>query len=40
MYVSAAQLSEVPVFNKGKALHRPPYYIFRFRPLAPGRLGN
>ncbi|ACO79726.1 hypothetical protein AvCA_35790 [Azotobacter vinelandii CA] len=40
MYVSAAQLSEVPVFNEGKALQRPPYYIFRFRPIAPGRLGN
>ncbi|MFC0708259.1 L-dopachrome tautomerase-related protein [Azorhizophilus paspali] len=40
LYVSAAQLSEVPVFNEGKARHRPPYYIFRFRSLASGRLGN
>ncbi|WP_018411411.1 L-dopachrome tautomerase-related protein [Methyloversatilis thermotolerans] len=40
LYVSAAQLSEVPIFNNGKALHKPPYYIFRFKPLARGRLGN
>ena len=40
MYVSAAQLSEVPIFNDGNALQKPPYYIFRFRPIAPGRLGH
>lgn len=40
MYASAAQLSEAPVFNDGKALQKSPYYIFRFKPLAPGRLGN
>ena len=40
MYVSAAQLSEVPIYNDGNALQKPPYYIFRFRPIAPGRLGH
>jgi sugar lactone lactonase YvrE len=40
MYVSAAQLSQVPLFNDGKALQKPPYYVFRFQPLAPGQLGN
>lgn len=40
MYVSAAQISEVSAFNEGKALNRPPYFIFRFRPLAPGLLGH
>lgn len=40
MYVSAAQLSQTPLFNAGKALQRPPFLIFRFRPLAEGRLGH
>lgn len=40
MYVSAAQLSEVPIFNDGNALQKPPYHFFRFRPIAPGRLGH
>lgn len=40
MYVSAAQLSEVPLFNDGKALQKPPYFVFRFKPLAQGQLGD
>ncbi|MEO0486098.1 MAG: L-dopachrome tautomerase-related protein [Pseudomonadota bacterium] len=39
MYVSAAQVSEAEGFNKGQALNKPPYRIFRFRPIASGRLG-
>lgn len=40
MYVSAAQISEVALFNNGTARNRAPYYIFRFKPLAPGRIGH
>ena len=39
MYVSAAQVSEAAIFNDGDARNQPPYRIFRFPPLAPGRLG-
>ncbi|MGE7472943.1 L-dopachrome tautomerase-related protein [Bosea sp. NPDC003192] len=40
MYVSAAQLAQASVFNDGKGLNKAPYYIFRFKPLAPGRIGH
>lgn len=40
MYVSAAQLPLAALFNDGKALNKAPYYIFRFKPLAPGRIGH
>ena len=40
MYVSAAQISLAALFNEGTAQNKPPYHIFRFRPLAPGRLGH
>jgi len=39
MYVSAAQVSRAAGFNDGKGTNKAPYYIFRFHPLAPGRLG-
>lgn len=39
MYVSAAQVSEAAGFNGGTARNKPPYHIFRFRPMAPSRLG-
>ena len=40
MYVSAAQLAQAAVFNDDKGLNKAPYYIFRFKPLAPGRIGH
>lgn len=40
MYVSAAQISFAAIFNNGKGLNKAPYHIFRFRPLAPGRVGH
>lgn len=40
MYVSAAQIAQAALFNDGKALNKAPYYIFRFKPLAPGRVGH
>ncbi|CAN7648797.1 major royal jelly family protein [Bosea sp. LjRoot90] len=40
MYVSAAQLAQAALFNDGKGLNKAPYYIFRFKPLAPGRIGH
>jgi sugar lactone lactonase YvrE len=40
MYVSAAQVSEAAGFNGGEERTAAPYYIFRFPPLAPGRLGH
>jgi hypothetical protein len=40
MYASAAQLAQAAVFNDGKGLNKAPYYIFRFKPLAPGRIGH
>lgn len=36
MYVSAAQVHLGAVFNNGKNLAKPPYYIFRFKPVAKG----
>lgn len=36
MYVSAAQVHLGAVFNSGKNLAKPPYYIFRFKPVAKG----
>lgn len=36
MYVSAAQVHLGAVFNNGKNLAKPPYYIFRFKPIAKG----
>lgn len=36
MYVSAAQVHLGAVFNSGKNLAKPPYYIFRFKPIAKG----
>jgi hypothetical protein len=40
MYVSAAQIAQAALFNNGQALNKAPYYIFRFKPLAPGRIGH
>jgi len=40
MYVSAAQVSEAAGFNGGEERTAAPYCIFRFPPLAPGRLGH
>jgi sugar lactone lactonase YvrE len=40
MYVSAAQVSEAAGFNSGTERNAAPYFIFRFPPLAPGRLGH
>jgi len=40
MYVSAAQVSEAEQFNDGQARNKPPYLMFRFKPLAPGRIGH
>jgi len=39
MYVSAAQVWRAAGFNDGKGTNKAPYYIFRFKPLVPGRLG-
>lgn len=36
MYVSAAQVHLGAIFNNGQNLAKAPYYIFRFKPLAPG----
>lgn len=36
MYSGAAQLPLSPQLNDGKAENKPPYLIYRFRPLAPG----
>lgn len=36
MYVSAAQVHLGEVFNNGISKATPPYYIFRFKPLAKG----
>lgn len=36
MYVSAAQVHLGAAFNSGRNLAKPPYYIFRFKPLADG----
>lgn len=40
MYVSAAQIAQAALFNNGQAKNKAPYYIFRFKPLAPGRIGH
>jgi sugar lactone lactonase YvrE len=40
MYVSAAQIPQAALFNNGEAKNKAPYYIFRFKPLAPGRNGH
>ena len=40
MYVSAAQIPLASLFNDGKELNKAPYYVFRFKPLAPGRPGH
>ncbi len=40
MYVVANQLHRGPVLNAGEDETEPPYYIFRFRPLAPGTVGR
>lgn len=41
LYVSPAQVSRAAGFNGGEDRNEAPYFIFRFRfrPLAPGRLG-
>lgn len=36
MYVSAAQVHLGAIFNNGKNLAKPPYYIFRFKPEVKG----
>lgn len=36
MYVSAAQVHLGAIFNNGKKLAKPPYYIFRFKPEVKG----
>ncbi|HXO72153.1 MAG TPA: L-dopachrome tautomerase-related protein [Bradyrhizobium sp.] len=36
MYVSASQISAAAMFNGGKAENKPPYLIYRFKPLAAG----
>jgi hypothetical protein len=35
-------VAELPValFNVGEARNRAPYYIFRFKPLQPKRIGH
>ena len=40
MYVSAAQVSEAEQFNEGQARNKAPYLLYRFKPLAPGRIGH
>ena len=40
MYVVANQLHLGPVLNAGEDETEPPYYIFRFQPLAPGTIGR
>ena len=40
MYVVANQLHLGPVLNAGEDETSPPYYIFRFEPLAPGTIGR
>jgi hypothetical protein len=40
MYVSAAQIPLAALFNGGTGRNKAPYHIFRFKPLAPGRLGH
>ncbi|MFB2662079.1 L-dopachrome tautomerase-related protein [Shewanella mangrovisoli] len=40
LYSGAAQLPLSAALNHGKAENQPPYYIFRFKPLAAGVPGN
>ena len=40
MYVSDSQIAKSPLCNDGKSLNKPPYLLFRFKPLAPGRVGH
>ncbi|MDT3282046.1 L-dopachrome tautomerase-related protein [Shewanella scandinavica] len=40
LYSGAAQLPLSAPLNNGKAENSPPYYIFRFKPLAAGVRGN
>ncbi|MCL1058861.1 major royal jelly family protein [Shewanella gelidimarina] len=40
LYTGAAQLPLSAPLNNGKASNTPPYYIFRFKPLAPGIQGR
>jgi sugar lactone lactonase YvrE len=36
MYTGAAQLPQAAPLNGGKAENKPPYLVYRFKPLAPG----
>lgn len=40
MYVVANQLHLGPVLNAGEDETKPPYYILRFKPQAPGTVGR
>jgi sugar lactone lactonase YvrE len=40
LYVTADQLPRAAVFNEGVARFQPPFLIYRFPPLAPGRVGH
>lgn len=40
VYVSDSQIDKSPLCNDGKSLNKPPYLLFRFKPLAPGRVGQ
>ncbi len=40
MYVSAAQLGQLPPFNDGENYSKAPYYIFKFTPLAASVMGR
>lgn len=39
MYTGAAQLPLAAPLNDGKSDNKPPYLVYRFKPLAPGRAG-
>lgn len=39
MYTGAAQLPKAAPLNDGKAENKPPYLVYRFKPLAPGIAG-
>jgi sugar lactone lactonase YvrE len=40
VYVVANQLHLSPLFNRGKDLSKPPFYVLRFQALAPGATGR
>jgi sugar lactone lactonase YvrE len=40
MYVSDSQIGKSSLCNDGKSLNKAPYLLFRFKPLAPGRVGH